>query len=214
MCLTTCVRSHPTPFAGCLAYLQVCIRILQGIACIRASDGSLRLAADLSLRCYSDFPATAFFNFLFLFVYAIGFPVLCVYLVYRGTHKTARSGSATSTPSQSVGNADEGSTPRESTATEPDESSASNGAAKTKPGAMSRQSTAHVVHERLHDEKRSSKYGFLYRDLKVCACVCVLHCLLRVHVCVHVFALFVVYVFALFVDNLRLCVRMFFGFVC
>ena len=168
----------------------MCIRILQGIACIRASDGSLRLLADLSLRCYSDFPATAFFNFMFLFVYVIAFPVLCVYLVYRGTHKStphSRGASAISTPSHSIGNADDADkqpvpdelpdADKQSASTKhtqpvaQGETSDSNEPAEkqvtTLASRMNRQSTSRVVHDRLHDPKRTSKYGFLYRDLKV-----------------------------------------------
>ena len=174
---------HLALFAGVLAYFQVCIRILQGIACVRASDGSLRLLADLSLRCYSDFPATAFFNFLFLFVYIIAFPVLCVYLVYRGTHKSTRSASSISTPSHSIGNADDADkqldVPDEQPASTKqahsnelpveNETSDTNEPARQQQIAsrMNRQSTSRVVHDRLHDPKRTSKYGFLYRDLKV-----------------------------------------------
>jgi len=158
-------RSAPsfTLFSGCLAYLQITIRLLQGIACTHTSDGSKRLRADLSLRCYGDFPTTAAFNFMFLIFYSIGFPCLCLLFVYRGTHSTATKSVDSSTTSADYTAAlhDVALDPVSSTS----QSSSADNSASPSPTDSTHRET--VVHKRLHDAKRSSKYGWLYRDLKV-----------------------------------------------
>lgn len=173
MCLAHRVLS------GCLAYLQVSVRIFEGITCASAADGSKRLLADLSLSCYADFPATAFFTFVFLFLYVIGFPIMCVYLVHRGTkssRKTTADGPAKN-PGQDLPDPVAPSVVTDPTIAAPTVSEqdivvstepAPDSPTATPPArSLPRQSTAPIIHQRLHEPKRSSKYGFLYRGLKV-----------------------------------------------
>ncbi|KNC50267.1 uncharacterized protein AMSG_06426 [Thecamonas trahens ATCC 50062] len=43
---------HAMIILAAIAYLQVCVRSLQGVYCVRVGDGSLRLAVELPVRCY------------------------------------------------------------------------------------------------------------------------------------------------------------------
>lgn len=68
---------------GFLFYLQLSMRIFQGLNCV-SIDGVLRLKVEPSTVCYEgDHLPAAIFMWLLLFVYCVGFPSGCFYLLYR-----------------------------------------------------------------------------------------------------------------------------------
>lgn len=145
-------------------------------------------------QCYSGsaVQATAAFGFIFFFTYSIGFPIACVYLVHRVVYKKRRASAAAiaseqlgaielkdlsvtneSQPAQGKQDGEAAKEPHEQPDQQLDTSSdterKNSDPETTDHDAhdLQRQSTDRVVHKRMHDPKRISRYGFLFRDLKV-----------------------------------------------
>lgn len=124
-----------------LIFLQVCRRMFQVIVCHHTPAGD-RNVYDQSLRCYSSYMTTTVFICLLLVFYGIGFPALCLYVLFRGVKKsrTSAANEAETVPAQ-----------KDITAS-------------TSPPLSH---TASVRYDHLHHSKRSSKYGFLFRGVRV-----------------------------------------------
>ena len=87
---------HSHLILGSIMYLRLTTMGFQAINCtnVLQSDGSYErfLRIDMTTRCYvGTHLASAFFIWPLLFVYSIGFPLLCFWLLYRNFHGATRA---------------------------------------------------------------------------------------------------------------------------
>ena len=82
--LTRARLIHAGLILGSLGYLQLAVRSLQAIHCIRSGDGKWRLSADLTLECYTGAHIPlAVIAWMIIVVFCGGFPLLGFVVAFR-----------------------------------------------------------------------------------------------------------------------------------
>jgi len=79
--------THGLVILGCLAYLQLCQRVVTGLYCSQDAAGTLRVVASPDVLCYQgSHMALALVLGLFVPVVIIGFPLWAVYISHKSAY--------------------------------------------------------------------------------------------------------------------------------